>query len=119
MARTRRWDALYEVKIELSTVALYSAGHIVRVSDIVRVESFGTIQTPSIVAGFYIVRVPGIVRVNFRDTYPHYIGPPTVYVYSPCTASAVLTCSSGTARKDSSWRKLPQKTLTYVRVMRV
>ena len=33
---------------------------------------------PSIVAGFYIVRVPGIVRVNFRDTYPHYIGPPTV-----------------------------------------
>ena len=34
---------------------------------------------PSIVAGFYIVRVPGIVRVNFRDAYPHYIGPPTVY----------------------------------------
>ena len=33
---------------------------------------------PSIVAGFCIVRVPGIVRVNFRDTYPHYIGPPTV-----------------------------------------
>ena len=32
---------------------------------------------PSIVAGFYIVRVPGIVRVNLRDTYPHYIGPPT------------------------------------------
>ena len=29
-------------------------------------------------AGFYIVRVPGIMRVNFRDTYPHYIGPPTV-----------------------------------------
>ena len=36
---------------------------------------------PSIVAGFYIVRVPGIVRVNFRDTYPHYIGPPTVSMY--------------------------------------
>ena len=36
--------------------------------------------------GFYIVRVPGIVRVNFRDTYPHYIGPPgatycTRYIY--------------------------------------
>ena len=29
-------------------------------------------------AGFYIVRVPGVVRVIFRDTYPHYIGPPTV-----------------------------------------
>ena len=33
-------------------------------------------------AGFNIVRVPGIVRVNFRDTYPHYIGPPTVRVKS-------------------------------------
>ena len=28
---------------------------------------------------FYIVLVPGIVRINFRDTYPQYIGPPTVY----------------------------------------
>ena len=35
---------------------------------------------PSIVAGFYLVRVPGIVRVIFRDTYPHYIGPPTVII---------------------------------------
>ena len=35
---------------------------------------------PSIVAGFYIVRVLGIVRVNFRDTHPHYIGSPTVSV---------------------------------------
>ena len=34
-------------------------------------------------AGFYLVRVPGIVRVNFRDTYPHYTGPPTVPCY--CT----------------------------------
>ena len=32
-------------------------------------------------AGFYIVRVPGIVRLNFRDTYPHYVGPHTVPVY--------------------------------------
>ena len=32
------------------------------------------------VDGFYIVRVPGIVRVNFRDTYLHYIGPPTVLI---------------------------------------
>ena len=31
-------------------------------------------------AGFCIVRVPGIVRVIFRDTYPHYIGPPTVII---------------------------------------
>ena len=31
-----------------------------------------------IVADFYLVRVLGIVRVNVRDTYPHYIGPPTV-----------------------------------------
>ena len=29
-------------------------------------------------SGFHIVRVPGIVRVNFRDTYPHYIGLPIV-----------------------------------------
>ena len=55
---------------------MYSAGHIVRVSDILRVVWHYI--DPSIVAGFYIVRVPGIVRVNFHDTYPHYIGPPTV-----------------------------------------
>ena len=36
---------------------------------------------PSINSGrFFIVRVPGIVRGNFRDTYPRYIGPPTVLV---------------------------------------
>ena len=58
-------------------MALYSAGHIVQVSDIVRVKVWHNID-PCIVAGFYKVRVPGIVRVNFRDTYPHYIGPPTV-----------------------------------------
>ena len=57
-------------------MASYSAGHIVRVSDIVRVKSFGNID-PFIVAGFYIVRVSGIVRVNFCETCPHYIGPPT------------------------------------------
>ena len=40
-------------------------------------------------AGFYIVRLPGIVRVNFRDTYPRYIGPPTVMciVHPSCTAT--------------------------------
>ena len=36
---------------------------------------------PSIVAGFYIVRVPGIVRVVFRKTYPHYKGSPTVLIF--------------------------------------
>ena len=56
-------------------MALYSAGVRYCAGEIV----WHNID-PSIVAGFYIVRVPGIVRVNFRDTYPHYIGPPTVLV---------------------------------------
>ena len=63
-------------------MARYSASHIVSAG--VRYCAGEIVWhniDPSIVAGFYIVRVPGIVRVNFRDTYPHYIGPPTVYVY--------------------------------------
>ena len=52
-------------------MALYSAGVRYCAGEIV----WHNID-PSVVAGFYIVRVPGIVRVNFRDTYPHCIGPP-------------------------------------------
>ena len=37
-----------------------------------------------------MVRVPGKVRVNFRDTYPHYVGPPTVFSYR-----AYLYCRAG------------------------
>ena len=60
----------------IQQVAIYSAGVRYCAGEIV----WHNID-PSTVAGFYIVRVPGIVRVNIRDTYPHYIGPPTVYVY--------------------------------------
>ena len=54
-------------------MVLYSAGVRYCAGEIVRHNI-----DPSIVAGFYMVRVPGIVRLNFRDTYPHDIGPPTV-----------------------------------------
>ena len=40
--------------------------------------------------GFYIVRVPGIVRVIFRDTYPHYIGPPTVLPLKAAAGTAAF-----------------------------
>ena len=55
-------------------------------SSIVRPPTLlGVLRTPNSAgkrtnqAGFYIVRVPGIVRINFRDTYPHYIRPPLLY----------------------------------------
>ena len=41
-------------------------------------SKFGHNIDPSIVVGFYIVRVPGIWRIIFRDTYLHNIWPPTV-----------------------------------------
>ena len=62
--RYSRWPCIVRV---IYTGVRYCAGEIV----------WHNID-PSIVAGLYIVRMPGIVRVIFRDTYPHYIGPPTV-----------------------------------------
>ena len=78
-----------------------------RVSDIVRVKWFVTNIDPPIVAGFYIVRVPGIVRVNFCDTYPHYIGPPTAVAFADPTNENCDGCCAGSTHVTERVRDRP------------